>query len=173
MAYRRPEPLAAEHELLAFECGEPALDEWLKRHARASHASGGARVYVATRTEQPAVVVGFYALAAAHVQPAEATARLMKGQPRGRPVPVVLLARLAVDRAHQRRHLGSSLLRDALLRVLAASDPIGIRAVLVHAKNARARAWYEQYGFERSPTDPLHLVLLVKDLKHQLARPAD
>lgn len=170
MGYRSPEPLAPEHELSAFDCGEPALDEWLKRHARASHAGGNARVFVTALSQQPATVVGYYALAAAQVEPRDASERLLKGQPRERAVPVVLLARLGVDREHQSRHVGVSLLRDAMLRVLQAADPIGIRALVVHAKHDRARAWYEQYGFERSPTDPLHLVLLIKDLNRMLKR---
>ena len=169
MGYRGPGPLSPEHELAAFASGEPALDDWLRRHARASHASGSTRVYVTTTIEDTRRVVGYYALAAAQVQPAEASVRLAKGQPSHRAVPVVLLARLAVDWSHQARHVGSSLLRDAMLRVLRAADEIGVRALLVHAKHDRARSWYEQYGFEPSPTDPLNLVLLVKDLKQFLA----
>jgi len=169
VAYTRPEPLAARHELAPFDCGEPALDQWLQRHARTSHASGAARVFVTTHSDEPARVVGYYALAAAQIEAADATPRLLKGQPPERAVPVVLLARLAVDRAQQGRRVGRSLLRDAMLRVTQASEPIGIRALLVHAKNERARAWYAQYGFEPSPTDPLHLVLLLKDVKKILA----
>jgi GNAT superfamily N-acetyltransferase len=170
VGYRGPEPLGPDHELDAFACGEPALDEWLKRHARSSHAAGGARAYVTTTTDDAKRVVGYYALAAAQVEPADATARVAKGQPGRRPVPVVLLARLAVDRAHQGRRVGSSLLKDAMLRVLQAADAIGVRALLVHAKHERARAFYEQYGFEPSPSDPLHLVLLIKDLKRFVER---
>ncbi|MGI8728648.1 MAG: GNAT family N-acetyltransferase [Solirubrobacteraceae bacterium] len=169
MGYRSPEPIASAHEIETFDCGQPALDEWLKRHARASHASGGARVFVTTLTEAPTRVIGYYALAAAEIEPAGATERLLKGQPRQRPVPVVLLARLAVGREHQRRRVGGSLLRDAMLRVLHASDAIGIRALVVHATDRRARAWYEQFGFEPAPTDPLHLILLLKDLRHFFA----
>lgn len=173
MDYRNLEPLGADHELDAFDCGELALDDWLERHARSSHAGGSARVYVVTSTVHPRRVVGYYAVAAAQVEPAEATARLAKGQPAHRSVPVVLLARLAVDRAHQRRRLGSSLLRDAMLRVLQAADAIGVRALVVHAKHDRARAFYEQYGFEPSPTDPMHLILLIKDLRRFIKRTAD
>jgi predicted N-acetyltransferase YhbS len=126
------------------------------------------RADVTTLTDDPARVIGYYALAAAQIEPAAATERLLKGQPRQRLVPVVLLARLAVDHDHQRRHVGGSLLRDAMLRVLQASDPIGIRALIVHATDGRARAWYEHFGFEPSPTDPLHLILLLKDLRRLL-----
>lgn len=169
MSFTRPEPLAPRHELDAFACGEPALDDWLRRHARASHAGGGARVFVTAHSDRPTRVVGFYALAAAQIEATAATTRLLQGQPRERPVPAVLLARLAVAQSHQGAGLGRSLLRDAMLRVLAASDPIGIRALLVHAKNERARAWYRRYGFEPSPIDPLQLILLLKDLKKTLA----
>ena len=110
-------------------------------------------------------MVGYYALAAASVFPADATERLLKGQPRERPVPVVLLARLAVDKEHQGRGLGQSLLRDALLRVGIAAESIGVRALIVHALNEPARAWYMGFGFQESPTDPMHLILLMKDLR--------
>jgi GNAT superfamily N-acetyltransferase len=159
--YRRPERLAREHELEDFDCGSPALDEWLKRHARAADASESARVFVVT---EGATVVAYYALAAAQVEPRSATARAAKGQP-SRPIPAILLARLAVDRRHQSRGLGRSLLQDVMLRSVAAADEIGVRVLLVHAKNERAKGWYEQYGFEESPTDPLHVMLLMKDLR--------
>jgi GNAT superfamily N-acetyltransferase len=159
-------PLEKEHLLDGFECGRPVLDAWLKNHALGNQAAGSARVFVTT--EDGIHVVGYYALAAAQVEPADATARLAKGQPSRRPIPVVLLARLAVDRAHQGTGVGRSLLRDALLRVLGAADAIGLRAVLVHAKDDEARAWYERHGFEPSPTDPLHLILLLKDVRANL-----
>ena len=164
MAYRRPEPLGRHHRLDQFDCGEPALDEWLERHARGAHASGSARVFVATM-EDGEMVVGYYALAAAQVAPDEATERALKGQPRARPVPAVLLARLAVDRAHQGAGLGRSLLQDVLRRCLEAAEAIGARILLVHAKHDAAKAWYMQYGFEESPTDPLHLMMLLKDVR--------
>ena len=164
MAYRRPEPLGKHHRLDQFDCGEPALDEWLERHARDAHASGSARVFVATM-EDGEMVVGYYALAAAQVAPDEATERALKGQPRARPVPAVLLARLAVDRAHQGAGLGRSLLQDVLLRCLEAAEAIGARILLVHAKHDAAKAWYMQYGFEESLTDPLHLMMLLKDVR--------
>jgi GNAT superfamily N-acetyltransferase len=166
VAYGRPEPLGKHHRLDQFDCGEPALDEWLKRYARGAHASGSARVFVTT--EDGETVVGYYALAAAQVAPDEATERALKGQPRARPVPAVLLARLAVDRAHQGAGLGRSLLQDVLLRCLEAAGAIGARILLVHAKHATAKTWYMQYGFEESPTDPLHLMMLLKDARASL-----
>ncbi len=162
MPYRRPERLSREHELDNFDCGEPALDEWLKRHVRAADASESARVFVVT--EDGATVVAYYALAAAQVEPRSATARAAKGQP-SRPIPAILLARLAVDHQHQGQGLGRSLLQDVMLRCVAAADEIGVRVLLVHAKHERAKQWYERYGFEESPTDTLHLMLLMKDIR--------
>lgn len=173
MSYRRPEPLARHHELDDFICGESALDEWLKNYARAANASESARVLVATTDDDTRVIVGYYALAATQVEPPDATERAKKGQPSRRPVPAVLLARLAVDERHQSAGLGRSLLQDVLLRSVEATDAIGIRVLLVHAKHERAKAWYVQYGFEESPTDPLHLMMLMKDVRafidHQLS----
>jgi ribosomal protein S18 acetylase RimI-like enzyme len=163
VAYRRPEPLARHHELNEFACGEPALDEWLKKHARAANASESARVFVVTTDD--AMVVGYYALAAAQVEPADAIERAAKGQPSRRPVPAVLLARLAVDHRHQGVGLGRSLLQDVLLRCVEAAAAIGVRVLLVHSKHERAKSWYERYGFEESPTDPLHLMMLMKDIR--------
>jgi GNAT superfamily N-acetyltransferase len=170
VGFRRPEPLARHHELGDFASGEPALDEWLKKHARAANASESARVLVVTRDSDTATVVGYYALAAAQVEPTEATERAKKGQPTRRPVPAVLLARLAVDRRHQGAGLGRSLLQDVLLRVVEAAEAIGVRVLLVHAKHERAKAWYERYGFEESPTDPLHLMMLMKDVRAFIGR---
>lgn len=169
MAYRRPEPLGKHHRFDDFDCSEPALDEWLKRHARGAHASDSARVFVATLADGE-TVVGYYALAAAEVAPEEASARVLKGQPRERAVPAILLARLAVDREHQGAGLGRSLLQDALLRSMEAADAIGARVLLVHAKHDAAKTWYMQYSFEESPTDALHLMMLMKDVRAFLER---
>jgi GNAT superfamily N-acetyltransferase len=160
--YSRPGPLDKRHRLDAFECGEPALDDWLRKYARQAQAAGSARVFVTTTDGE--AVIGYYALAAASVEPETAIDRVRKGEPR-RPVPVVLLARLAVDRRHQSRGVGRSLLQDAVLRCLRAAESIGVRAMLVHAKHDEARAWYQKFGFEPSPTDPLHLMILIKDLR--------
>ncbi|MCP9485374.1 MAG: GNAT family N-acetyltransferase [Gaiellaceae bacterium MAG52_C11] len=164
MAYRRPEALGKHHRVDEFQCGEPALDEWLKRHARAAQASDSARVFVAT-LEAGETVIGYYALAAAQVAPKDTTARARKGQPQARPVAAILLARLAVDQKHQEAGLGRSLLQDVLLRCVEAADAIGARVLLVHAKHDAAKSWYMQYSFEESPTDPLHLLMLMKDVR--------
>lgn len=108
-------------------------------------------------------VAGFYSLAVGSVEPSAAASRVIKGLAR-HPVPVMILARLAIDRTHQSAGLGRALLKDALLRTLQAADIAGIRAILVHAKDDAARNWYLNWGFEPSPTDPYHLFLLIKDL---------
>jgi GNAT superfamily N-acetyltransferase len=169
MAYRRPEPLGKRHRFDEFGCGEPALDEWLKRHARAAQASDSARVFVVT-LEDGETVVGYYALAAAQVAPEDATARALKGQPQARAVAAILLARLAVDESHQGAGIGRSLLQDVLLRCVEAAEAIGACVLLVHAKHDAARAWYMQFGFDESPTDPLHLLMLLKDVRAFLQR---
>jgi len=156
-----PEPLAAAHDVKDFDCGKHALTEWLRRFALQSHQAGGARVYVVHRAGR---VVGYYALAAGSVEPEEAPERVKKGLAR-HPIPVILLARLAVDVSEQRQGLGAALLKDAMRRTASAAAEIGARAVLVHAKDDEARAFYQHFDFEPSPTDPLHLFLLMKDLR--------
>lgn len=164
MAYRSPEPLGKHHRLDHFDCGKAGLNDWLTKHARTAHASDSAKVFVTT-LDDGETAVGYYALAAAHVEPDAAVARALKGQPQSRPVPAILLARLAVDKDHQRVGIGRSLLQDVLLRAVGAADLIGARILLVHAKDDEAKAWYMQFGFEESPTDGLHLQMLMKDLR--------
>lgn len=169
MPYSVPEPLTKRHRLDLFDCGEPALNEWLQTHALQAEASGSAKVFVTTTDGE--TVVGYYALATAQVEHEQAAPRVLKGQAR-HPVPAVLLARLAVDQDHQRLGVGRSLLQDAMLRCLQAAESVGVRVLLVHAKHEEARSWYAQYGFEPSPTDPLHLMLLMKDLKAFVSQPS-
>ena len=163
MGFHEPVALEAWHRAEHFQCGVLSLDEWLRKHALQSHRSGGSRVFVTTETDPD--IVGYYALAAGAVMSRDATARLVRGPAANQPVPVVLLGRLAVDARHQGQHLGRSLLLDAMTRVLQAGKLIGIRALLVHTIDERAREWHAQFGFERSPTHPLHLILLIKDLR--------
>lgn len=167
MAYSRAQPLERGHDRESFACGEPELDRWLADHAIGAQASGSARVFVSTDGNR---VVGYYALAAAQLQPVEAAGRALTGQPQRRPIPAVLLARLAIDLDHQGKGLGRSLLQDAMLRTNMAAEELGIRLMLVHAKNEEAGRWYRRFGFEESPTDPLHLMLLMKDLRANLDR---
>lgn len=166
MAYSRPAPLAREHHRASFGCGEPELDRWLIEHALGAQATDSVRVFVTTEGKR---VVGYYALAATQLQPEEASERALKGQPRGRSLLAVLLARLAVDIDHQGRGLGWSLLQDAMLRANEAATELGIRAMLVHAKHEQASGRHKRFGFEESATDPLHLILLMKDLRALLS----
>lgn len=166
MSYQEPVPITKGHVPDDFDCGKPALNDWLKKHALQSDAAGAARVFVTT--EDGTHIVGYYALAGADIEPADATGRLAAGQPRHRPISVVLLARLAVDAGHQGHGVGRSLLRDVMAKCITAAENIGLRAILVHAKDEEARRWYEKYGFEPSPTDPLHLILLMKDTRKTL-----
>ncbi|MCP9485543.1 MAG: GNAT family N-acetyltransferase [Gaiellaceae bacterium MAG52_C11] len=139
----------------------------MKRYARSAHTADSAKVFVTTLADAE-TVVGYYALAAAQIVPSDATERVRKGQPTTRAVPAVLLARLAVQEDHQGAGLGQSLLRDVLRRCVVAADSIGARVMLVHAKHERAKAWYLRFGFEASPTDPLHLLMLMKDVRKLL-----
>jgi GNAT superfamily N-acetyltransferase len=163
----RPEPLGPHHQVAVFDCGAPALNEFLALHAMANHQSGSAKTFVATADSQ--IVAGYYSLAASQVLYADAPARLQKGVAR-HPIPVVLLARLAVDRAWQGQGVGPGLLKDAILRVLSAAEGIGIRALLVHAKDDKAKAFYVRYDFDPLPGYPLHLVLLLKDARKIVRR---
>lgn len=156
------EKLRADHDLSAFACGTPAPDAWLKRFSLQNQAAGASRTYVVHRANR---VVGYYALAAGGVERQAALDRVSRGRAR-HPVPVVILARRAVNQTEQGSGLGRALLRDALLRIADAADVIGVRAVLVHAKDENARRFHEPFDFEPSPIDPLQLFLLVKDLKH-------
>lgn len=161
------EPLTADHAVSSFDCGVESLDLWLRRHALQASSSGSARTHVISDNEHGRVV-GYHAMAAASISPAEATPRAAKGMPR-HPVPAVLLARLAVHTDLQGRGLGAWLLRDAMLRALSVSDELGVRVMIVHAINDDARAFYRAHGFEPSPTDVLNLQLLLKDIRASLA----
>ncbi len=160
--FRDPEPLTPDHVLEGFECGRGSLNVWLTTYARQADAAGSARTYVVVDSEQGRVV-GYHALTAAGVEREAASARVIKGMPRY-PIPVVLLARLAVDVSVAGRGIGAWLLRDAMTRSLAASETIGVRAMLVHAVDDEARGFYLRHGLENSPTDELHLMILIKDI---------
>ncbi len=157
--------LTNSHQIVGFECGKPPLNDFLIRYALQNQASGGARTYVMTYAER---VVGYYSLAPASVSPEDAPARIIKGQGRY-PVPVILMARFAVDSSKQGKGLGKALFRNALRRALEGAEVIGGRAFLVHAKDEEARTFYLKFGMEESPTNPLHLLLLFKDIRQSLA----
>ena len=156
--------LAATDQVDAFDCCQAALNQFLQRYALVNQKANSAQTYVCCQGD---VVVGFYSLVVGSVDPQVATSRVMKGLAR-HPVPVMILARLAVDKEHQRKSLGKALLKDALLRTAQAADIAGIRCLLVHAKDDLARQWYESWEFEPSPTDPYHLFLILKELKNLL-----
>ncbi len=150
-----PQPLTASHRLDDFECGEAALDDWLKRRALSNQSSGASRSFVVA--DEGGHVCGYYAMAAGAVAHQLATSGVRRNMPD--PVPVMVLARLAVDRRAQGLHLGAALLQDAVNRVVAVSQNAGVRALLVHALDEKARQFYEHYGFQPSPTHPLTLML--------------
>lgn len=156
--------LAATDQVDAFDCGQAALNQFLQRYALVNQKANSAQTYVCCQGD---VVVGFYSLVVGSVDPQVAPSRVMKGLAR-HPVPVMILARLAVDKEHQRKSLGQALLKDALLRTAQAADIAGIRRLLAHAKDDMARRWYETWEFEPSPTDSYHLFLMLKDLKNLL-----
>ena len=157
---RAPEPLGDDHQTDGFSSGAPTLDAWLKRKARANQASGASRSYVLCRGQR---VVGFYALAAGSVSHDLAPRRLRQNMPD--PVPVIVLGRLAVDASEQGNGLGRALLRDAVLRITAAAHEVGIAAILVHALNDRAKAFYVEAGFAETAVEPMTLFLRIKDAK--------
>ena len=159
-----PVPLAPAHDTESFDCGQVPLNEYLRRFAWTNQQANAARTYVATRSN---IVVGYYTLAFGSVEPNAASARVRKGLAR-HPIPVMVLARLAVDEREQRRGLGKALLKDAILRTLQAAEIAGLRALIVHAKDAAAREFYVRFGFELSPLDDLHLMLLLKDMKESV-----
>jgi GNAT superfamily N-acetyltransferase len=163
-AIYHPVLLTKDHVLAGFDCGKVPLNDFLTKYALQNQASGGARTYVLAREQK---VIGYYSLAPASVVPDQAPARVMKGQGRY-PIPVILMARFAVDLKEQGKGYGKILFRDALHRALAGSEAIGGRAFLVHAKDDEARAFYARFGMEPSPTNPLHLFLLFKDIRKSL-----
>jgi GNAT superfamily N-acetyltransferase len=156
------EPLSRQHKLSEFSCGKhPSLDDWLKRFAWVNQQNEVSRTYVVQRGNR---VVGYYSIAAGSVDREDAPARVAKGLAR-HPVPLLLLTRLAVDQTEQGTGLGKALLKDALVRIAGAADIVGARAVLVHAIDEGAAAFYRHFGFEPSPVNELHLMLLMKDLR--------
>lgn len=158
---RRIEKLRREHILGAFDCGQADLNAWLMQYALQNQSASSAQTYVGLVN---ATVIGYYSLAAGQVEYSDASERLRKGLAR-HPIPIMLLARLAVHKDWQGKGVGQALLRDAILRTLQASEIAGIRALVVHAKDDAAKRYYEQFDFAPSPTDPLHLFVLLKDLR--------
>jgi GNAT superfamily N-acetyltransferase len=158
---RAPQPLGAGHRLEAFDCGKPALNAWLWRHALQSQAAGSARTFIVTDEHR---VAGYFSLTVGQVDVVDVPERVRKGMGRY-PIPVVILARLAVDLRDQGRGIGRGMLMDAIRRALVIADEAGVRAMLTHPIDAEARAFYERYGFVPSPVREGQLLLLLKDAR--------
>ena len=164
-AYSSPRPIHEHDETGGFDSGEPSPDDYLRKRALGNHVQGTSRCFVTCRDRR---VVGYYALASASIQHRDVAGKVRRNMPD--PVLVILLSRLAVDRKEQGVGLGRHLLRDAILRSVEAAEVIGVRALLVHALHDEARTFYTRFDFEPSPTDPLHLLLLIKDARALLGR---
>jgi len=159
-----PEPLADHHELDEFRCGEASLDDWLRRRARANQVSGASRTYVVCDASR---VIGYYALASGVIALESAPGRFRRNMPN--PIPVVVLARLAVDLDWHGRGIGRALFRDASGRVAQAADAIGIRGIVVHALSEQARSFYLALGFDPSPSEPMTLMVTLADIREVLS----
>jgi len=162
---KRIEKLHPHHVVEAFDCGQEALNRFLQKHALQNQHSGGAQTYVGLANE---TVIGYYALAVGSVKQEHAPERVKKGLAK-HSIPIMLLARLSVDLRWQKQGVGAALLKDAMLRTLQAADIAGIRALVVRAKDQAARKFYERFDFLPSPTDPLHLFMLLKDVRKILS----
>jgi GNAT superfamily N-acetyltransferase len=158
-----PQPLSSEHETESFDSGQLVLDNWLRRRALSNQSTGASRTFVVCEETR---VVAFYALASGAITQAGVTGNFRRNMPE--PIPVVVLARLAVDRAYQGRGLGRGMFRDAAQRVVRAADSIGIRGIIVHAISDEARRFYIALGFDPSPTGPMTLLVTLKDLSRSL-----
>jgi GNAT superfamily N-acetyltransferase len=166
---RAPEPLAPHHLLDGFNSGVASLDDWLRKRARGNQVSGASRTFVCTDTEGR--VLAYYALASSAVSPAAATGRFRRNMPD--PIPVVVLGRLAVDKALQGGGVGRALFQDAARRALYAAEAIGIRGMVVHALSESAKTFYLSLGLEPSPLDPMTLMVTVADLQAALSGQVD
>jgi len=157
----RIEKLRRDHAVDVFDCGREELNRFLHQHALQNQRSGGAQTYVGLVDQ---TVVGYYALAVGSVEQEETPERVKKGLAK-HSIPIMLLARLAVDRHWQKQQIGAGLLKDAMLRTLQAADIAGIRAVMVHAKDDQAKDFYQHFNFVPSPSDPFQLFMLLKDIR--------
>jgi GNAT superfamily N-acetyltransferase len=158
---RAPEPLAAQHRLEGFDCGKPALDDWLLRHARQAQGSGSAKTFVVADDDR---VAGYFGLTVGQIDTLEAPERIRKGMGQY-PVPVVILARLAVSQQDQGGGVGFGLLQDAIRRTMLIAEQAGIRAMLTHPIDDEAAKFYGKFGFIASPLRDQQLLLLLKDAR--------
>ena len=162
----RVEKLRREHRVEGFDCGKEPLNRFLARFALQSQFANSSQTYIALSDDD---VVGYYTLTFGDVAYEDAPERLRKGVPR-HPVPLMILARLAVARERAGQGIGSGLLKDALVRTVSAAEIAGLRAFAVHAKDDDARTFYEHFDFVPSPSDPMHLFLLLKDVRRMLGK---
>jgi GNAT superfamily N-acetyltransferase len=161
-----PEPLSPGHALDGFECGERSLDDWLKKRALKNQGSGASRCFVIC---EGTAVVGYYSLSAGVIHHEAAPKPMRRNMPD--PLPVLLLGRLAIDRRHHNRGLGSALLRDAMLRALRIANDAGVFAIMVHALSEEARQFYLSRGFVESPLQPMMLMMTLATARAILAEP--
>ncbi len=164
MSLRRPELLAPRHKLEEFDCGKPVLNDWLVRHARQAQGAGSTKTFVAADEDQ---VLGYFSLTVGQIDTFEVPERMRKGMGHY-PLPVVLLARLAVSTSAQGRGLGWGLLQDAIARTVLISEQAGVRAMLTHPLDQEATAFYTRFGFVPSPLRAQQLLLLLKDARQLL-----
>lgn len=162
-----PQPLDARHRLEEFDCGKPALTDWLLRHARQAQGSGSARTFVVCDGDR---VAGYFSLTVGQIDTLEAPERVRRGMGQY-PIPLVILARLAVDLDYQGQGLGLSLLQDAIHRTITIAEQAGIRALLTHPIDAEAEAFYRRFGFEPTPVRERQLILLLKDARRFAGTP--
>lgn len=167
MSLSAPQPLDTHHRLEVFDCGKPALTDWLQRHARQAQGSGSARTFVVCDGER---VAGYFSLTVGQVDTIEAPERIRRGMGQY-PIPLVILARLAVDLDYQGQGLGFSMLQDAIRRTLAIAGQAGIRALLTHPIDGGAEAFYRRFGFEPTPENDRQLILLLKDARRFAGTP--
>jgi len=158
-----PEPLSTLHNREVFDCGEPVLNNWLKRRALKNEDAGASRTFVVCQDNN---VVGYYVLATGSVMHKEAPGKIKRNMPE--PVPVMVLGRLAVDKGAQSMGIGRGLLKDAILRTITVAKQAGIKAILVHALSDEARKFCLRCGFIESPLDPMILMITLKDAQHHL-----
>ncbi|MFJ1270144.1 GNAT family N-acetyltransferase [Legionella lytica] len=161
MTLKKPETLNKDHDLIGFDSNYPELDDWLKKYAFQAKASGSATTYIVADNN---FVVGFYSLTVGQVNIDEASERIKKGMGKY-PIPVVILARLAVHHAYQGKGIGRGMLKDAILKTFNTAEQVGVRALLVHAIDEKANAFYKRFGFEPSPLRENQLFLLLKDAR--------
>jgi len=162
-SFRAPEKLSPAHDLAAFDSGEVVLDDWLRRRAAQNESSGASRTYVICAGTR---VAGYYSLAVGAATHEQVSGRIKRNMPD--PIPVVILGRLAVDKAFQRKGIGTGLLKDAVLRTMQAAEIAGIRALLVHEISDAAKRFYEAYGFIASPVDPMTVMITLVEAERIL-----